>query len=90
MSCVIFLALISHYRRYRWWCIFFLAGASFSVENAKLWQFWLFFHKFALFDAPFTGLNSVVVPPKLTNIRYGNDHPPRKQLQSTNITLPSM
>ena len=45
---------------------FFQAGAPFSIENAKLWpvlaMFSYFVTNLGTFGAPFTGLDSVVVP----------------------------
>ena len=53
---------------------FFQANATLSIENAELWPILAIFGNLsrihALFGAPFTGLNSAVVPVKLTNIRW--------------------
>ena len=42
---------------------FFQAGAPLSIENAKFWPVLAILSRiYALFSAPFTGLNSAVVP----------------------------
>ena len=50
---------------------FFQVGATFSFKNAKFGPFFANLSRsYALFGSPFTGLNSAVVPPKLTIMRY--------------------
>ena len=50
---------------------FFELVSLFSIENAKFWLVLAILSIiYALFGAPFTGLNSVMVPKNLTNIRY--------------------
>ena len=52
---------------------FFQAGVPFSIENGKFWPVLALLSRiYALFGAPFTGLNSVMAgdASKLTNIRF--------------------
>ena len=50
--------------------LFFQADAPFTKENAKFWPILAYLSQiYALFGAPFTGLNSVVVPQNW----YGNN-----------------
>ena len=65
---------LSHYRQYWQWCTFFKLVPLLASKTLNFGQFWPFLailsSIYALVGAPITGLNSAVVPQKLTNMRY--------------------
>ena len=64
---------------------FFQAGAPFSIENAKFWLVLVivgyFVTKLGIFGAPFTGLNSVVVPQNGQLVSCNNDYSTSKRTE---------